>query len=76
MGKVSAVWEILTGKLVQSDLTMEQEQELRDLLDHAHRVLSSLGKAPAIEDMDVLSTRSERAIHKWMTDYESWINDE
>jgi hypothetical protein len=52
------------------DLNRQQEQEMRQLLLEAAHVIRGLGISTTIDDSDVLSDRSQRAINNWLNRYE------
>jgi len=52
------------------DLDRQQEQEMRQLLGEAAHVMRSLGISMTIDDSDVVSDRSQRAINNWLNRYD------
>jgi len=52
------------------DLTQKQEHEMRRLLSEAAHVMRGIGIGMHIDDSDVVSDRSRRAIENWLVRYE------
>lgn len=58
------------------DLNQKQERELRRLLSEASHVMRGIGVGVHIDDSDVVSDRSRRAIENWLVRYEDYQQKE
>jgi hypothetical protein len=61
---------------VVGDLNRKQEREMRQLLTEAAHVMAGLGVGITIEDTDVISDRSRRAIDRWAQRYNHYQQKE
>ena len=52
------------------DLNRKQEQEMRQLLNEAAHVMRGIGPGIHLDESDVLSDRSRRAVNNWLNRYE------
>lgn len=62
-----------TSKQV-GDLNLKQEKDLHQMVRKAADVMRELGPGYGLEDLDVLSTRSQEAIDQWLRDYAVFID--
>jgi hypothetical protein len=61
-----------TGAMV-GDLNRKQEQEMRQLLGEAAHVMRGIGPGIHLDESDVLSDRSRRAVNNWLVRYEDKV---
>ena len=55
------------------DLNRQQEQEMRQLLGEAAYVMRNIGPGLHLDEADILSDRSRRAVNNWLVRYEDKV---
>jgi len=55
------------------DLNRKQDQEMRQLLGEAAHVMRNIGPGIHLDEADILSDRSRRAVNNWLVRYEDKI---